>query len=99
MFCPAELEAASSTTQSETPTKLAVDPSVWSIEDVIQFITTTDPLLGIHADIFRRHVSEQYIFLTLNCGMDWFFYFSYLCLKNFKGRISLSSFLLIILYT
>ncbi|CAH0767705.1 unnamed protein product [Bemisia tabaci] len=66
---PAELEAASSTTQSETPTKLAVDPSVWSIEDVIQFITTTDPLLGIHADIFRRHEIDGKAFMLLNSDM------------------------------
>lgn len=30
----------------------------WSIEDVIQFIAITDPVLAIHADLFRKHVSS-----------------------------------------
>lgn len=29
----------------------------WSIEEVIQFITATDPALAVHADLFRKHVS------------------------------------------
>lgn len=29
----------------------------WTIEEVIQYITATDPALGIHADLFRKHVS------------------------------------------
>lgn len=29
----------------------------WSIEDVINFISSTDSSLAVHADLFRRHVS------------------------------------------
>lgn len=54
---PAEMEAATSTTQSESPPKLPADPSDWSIDDVIQHIAFTDPALGSHADLFRKHVS------------------------------------------
>ena len=54
---PTEMEAASSTTPNESPPKLPSDPSEWSVEDVIQHIAFTDPALGIHADLFRTHVS------------------------------------------
>lgn len=56
---PAELEAATSTTQSEGPPKLPADPSEWSIEDVIQHIAFTDPALGAHAELFRKHVRDK----------------------------------------
>lgn len=57
-----EMSAATSTTQSESPPKqnppkLPAEPSEWSIEDVIQHITSTDPALAIHGDLFRKHVS------------------------------------------
>jgi hypothetical protein len=29
----------------------------WKIEDVIQYISTADNSLAVHADLFRRHVS------------------------------------------
>lgn len=29
----------------------------WAIEDVIAFISASDPTLAIHSDLFRRHVS------------------------------------------
>jgi len=51
------LEAATSTTHSEAPPKTPADPSEWSIEDVIQHIAFIDPALGVHADLFRKHVS------------------------------------------
>lgn len=56
-FVVAELEAATSTTHSEAPPKTPADPSEWSIEDVIQHIAFIDPALGVHADLFRKHVS------------------------------------------
>lgn len=55
---------------SLTPTKEKPSPSKptapmpkgpaneWTIEEVIQYITATDPALGIHADLFRKHVSS-----------------------------------------
>lgn len=61
----AEMEAATSTTQSESPPKLPPDPSDWSIDDVIQHIAFTDPALGSHADLFRKHVSTASV-LALN---------------------------------
>lgn len=33
--------------------------SEWTIEEVIQYIAATDPTLAIHADLFRKHVSED----------------------------------------
>jgi hypothetical protein len=57
-FILAELEAATSTTHSEAPPKTPADPSEWSIEDVIQHIAFIDPALGVHADLFRKHVSS-----------------------------------------
>lgn len=54
-----ELEAATSTTQSETSTNRtpSMEPAEWTIEDVIHYIAITDPALGQHADLFRKHVS------------------------------------------
>lgn len=31
--------------------------SEWSVEEVIQYITATDPALDVHAKLFRDHVS------------------------------------------
>lgn len=33
-------------------------PAEWNIEQVIQYITLQDPALGIHASLFRKHVSD-----------------------------------------
>lgn len=54
-----ELEAATSTTQSESPAHRisSTEPAEWTIEDVIHYIGITDPALGQHADLFRKHVS------------------------------------------
>lgn len=30
----------------------------WTIKEVIQYITATDPALGVHANLFRKHVSN-----------------------------------------
>lgn len=55
-----ELEAATSTTQSETSATRTSsnEPAEWTIEDVIHYIAITDPALGQHADLFRKHVSQ-----------------------------------------
>ncbi|KAK6640945.1 hypothetical protein RUM44_012643 [Polyplax serrata] len=65
----AEMEAATSTTQSESPPKLPPDPSDWSIDDVIQHIAFTDPALGSHADLFRKHEIDGKAFLLLTSEM------------------------------
>jgi len=54
------LEAATSTTQSNEASgsrTLPIEPGEWTIEDVIHFIAITDPILGQHADLFKKHVS------------------------------------------
>ncbi|XP_014247076.1 polycomb protein SCMH1 [Cimex lectularius] len=67
---PVELEAATSTTPTESiPPKLAADPAEWSIEDVIVHITVTDPVLSVHAELFRRHEIDGKAFLLLNSDM------------------------------
>uniref|UniRef100_A0A8I3X3M9 Scm polycomb group protein homolog 1 n=1 Tax=Callithrix jacchus TaxID=9483 RepID=A0A8I3X3M9_CALJA len=35
------------------------DPSSWTVEDVMQFVRETDPQLGPHADLFRKHGEED----------------------------------------
>ncbi|XP_011168603.2 polycomb protein Scm isoform X2 [Solenopsis invicta] len=66
-----ELEAATSTTQSEasgnrTP---SAEPGEWTIEDVIHYIAITDPALGQHADLFRKHEIDGKALLLLNSDM------------------------------
>lgn len=58
IMCFAELEAATSTTQPDNLVHriTTAEPSDWTIEDVIHFIGVTDPTLGQHADLFRKHV-------------------------------------------
>lgn len=51
-----EMEAASSTTPTEGPLRLPVDPAEWSVEDVIQHINCIDLQLNTFADLFRKHV-------------------------------------------
>lgn len=69
-----EQEAATSTTPAE-PSSLAESPVAslskiptqeWGIEEVIQFIESTDPCLGVHADLFRKHVSIHYSVVIFN---------------------------------
>lgn len=67
---PPEQEAATSTTPadasslSESPlaTLNKTPTQEWGIEEVIQFIESADPCLGVHADLFRKHVSNNKIF-------------------------------------
>lgn len=62
-----EMEAASSTTPTEGPSRLPVDPAEWSVEDVIQHINCIDIQLNTFADLFRKHVSfVKQIFIN-NC--------------------------------
>lgn len=68
---PPEQEAATSTTPADAPINESPISSVtkaptheWTIEDVIQFIEESDPCLGIHADLFRKHVSKIFTKLS-----------------------------------
>ncbi|XP_012214642.1 polycomb protein Scm isoform X1 [Linepithema humile] len=66
-----ELEAATSTTQSETTAHRipSTEPGEWTIEDVIHYIAVTDPALGQHADLFRKHEIDGKALLLLNSDM------------------------------
>lgn len=66
-----ELEAATSTTQSETSGNRipSTEPADWTIEDVINYIAITDPALGQHADLFRKHEIDGKALLLLNSDM------------------------------
>ncbi|XP_055377745.1 polycomb protein Scm isoform X2 [Condylostylus longicornis] len=44
-------------------------PNDWSIEEVIQFIAINDPLLAVHADLFRKHEIDGKALLLLNSDM------------------------------
>ncbi|KAG5891166.1 hypothetical protein JTB14_000554 [Gonioctena quinquepunctata] len=74
---PPEQEAATSTTPAEpsnstesTAASLNKIPTQeWGIEEVIQFIESTDPCLGVHADLFRKHEIDGKAFLLLNSDM------------------------------
>ncbi|RZF46271.1 hypothetical protein LSTR_LSTR015188 [Laodelphax striatellus] len=60
-----ELEAATSTTCP----KMSADPAEWSIEEVIYHISISDPMLAVHADLFRRHEIDGKALLLLNSDM------------------------------
>ncbi|XP_011262299.1 polycomb protein Scm isoform X1 [Camponotus floridanus] len=66
-----ELEAATSTTQSESSANRipSTEPAEWTIEDVIHYIAITDPALGQHADLFRKHEIDGKALLLLNSDM------------------------------
>ncbi|KAL5234125.1 hypothetical protein ACI65C_001535 [Semiaphis heraclei] len=61
-----EMEAASSTTPTEGPIRLPVDPAEWSVEDVIQHINCIDLQLNTFADLFRKHEIDGKALLLLN---------------------------------
>ncbi|KAJ8674907.1 hypothetical protein QAD02_010693 [Eretmocerus hayati] len=66
-----ELEPATSTTHNENPVQRVqtVEPSEWTIEDVIQYIAVTNPALKQHADLFRKHEIDGKALLLLNSDM------------------------------
>lgn len=43
----------------ESPRTSGQEPNLWTVENVMQFIRDIDPQLGPHADLFRKHVSEE----------------------------------------
>jgi len=65
-----ELEAASSTTTTLVENdRSTVDPSDWTIEDVAKHISTCDPALSVHTDLFRKHEIDGKALLLLNSDM------------------------------
>ena len=57
--------STTSDTKPPTPHKLPSDPTDWTIDEVIQHITETDPALNTHVDLFRKHVSRPIICLLI----------------------------------
>ncbi|XP_030359857.1 polycomb protein SCMH1 isoform X1 [Strigops habroptila] len=45
------------------------DPSAWTVEEVMQFIRESDPQLGPHADLFRKHEIDGKALLLLRSDM------------------------------
>ncbi|NWX29573.1 SCMH1 protein, partial [Notiomystis cincta] len=45
------------------------DPSSWTVEEVMQFIRESDPQLGPHADLFRKHEIDGKALLLLRSDM------------------------------
>lgn len=45
------------------------DPSLWTVEEVMQFIRDIDPQLGPHADLFRKHEIDGKALLLLRSDM------------------------------
>ncbi|XP_063696427.1 polycomb protein Scm isoform X2 [Culicoides brevitarsis] len=52
-----------------SPPSLRAPITEWGIEDVITYISATDPSLSIHAELFRRHEIDGKAFLLLNSDM------------------------------
>ena len=62
VFVIAAQVAATSTTANDeqsSPRTLPSEVVDWTVEDVISYITSTDPNLGTYADLFRKHVREM----------------------------------------
>ncbi|XP_023561968.1 polycomb protein SCMH1 isoform X3 [Octodon degus] len=56
--------------QSQDPSRLnGQDPSLWTVEDVMQFVREADPQLGPHADLFRKHEIDGKALLLLRSDM------------------------------
>lgn len=53
------MDRPSSSASSPGPSIPSGHINDWKIEDVIQYISTADNSLAVHADLFRRHVSLQ----------------------------------------
>lgn len=54
-----ETDCPSSSASSPGPTIPNGNINDWKIEDVIQYISSADSSLAVHADLFRRHVSMK----------------------------------------
>ncbi|XP_029600445.1 polycomb protein SCMH1 isoform X5 [Salmo trutta] len=68
------VEAASSTTGPDRPTPRAAglgrNPSTWSIDEVMQFVSDADPsALAPHAELFRKHEIDGKALMLLRSDM------------------------------
>lgn len=53
----------------ESPRPSDQDPSLWTVEEVMQFIRDIDPVLAPHADLFRKHEIDGKALLLLRSDM------------------------------
>ncbi|XP_062847443.1 polycomb protein SCMH1-like isoform X2 [Trichomycterus rosablanca] len=53
----------------DSPGTSKQDPNLWTVEDVMCFIRELDPLLGPHADLFRKHEIDGKALLLLRSDM------------------------------
>lgn len=62
---PAPLSLDIPSTTSTCSAELPLDPSTWSVEHVIQHLSSCDPLLSVHASLFRSHEIDGKALLLL----------------------------------
>lgn len=60
---------SSTGTFRNSPRPSGQDPSVWTVEEVMQFIRDIDPVLAPHADLFRKHEIDGKALLLLRSDM------------------------------
>ncbi|XP_055084170.1 polycomb protein SCMH1 isoform X2 [Periophthalmus magnuspinnatus] len=53
----------------ESPKSSGQDPSLWTVEEVMQYIRDIDPVLAPHADLFRKHEIDGNALLLLRSDM------------------------------
>ncbi|PVD27967.1 hypothetical protein C0Q70_10543 [Pomacea canaliculata] len=64
-----EAEASSTTGDNHSLAPRSSDPTLWSIEEVVQHISETDAGLGTHMELFRKHEIDGKAFMLLNSEM------------------------------
>ncbi|CAL8248836.1 unnamed protein product [Lota lota] len=55
--------------QRDSPRPSNQDPSLWTVEEVMQYIREVDPVLAPHADLFRKHEIDGKALLLLRSDM------------------------------
>lgn len=73
-------DGPSSSASSPSPLVPSGNINDWKIEDVIQYISTADSSLAVHADLFRRHVSDN------NFDLVEFFIFNVVQFQEIDGK-------------
>ena len=48
-----------------SPRSLPIDPAEWSIDDVMQYLSSVDSALNVHAQLFHKHVSLAQLFTII----------------------------------
>lgn len=66
---PAQVAATSTSDEQSGPRTLPSETIDWTIEDVIWYITSTDPNMAVYADLFRKHEIDGKALLLLNSDM------------------------------